>query len=379
MSKLLFLTLIFTSIIECSLGQNMKSRVYQVKGTINADTGKVSFRLLADKSFYPKDFIYNSSEVKNRKFQITGTIPYPIGLGITDSSAYLSSMFMIEAGNQFINIDLDSSRTVPEVQNAVMKEYYTSYLPFFSSTAALNGQVDKKWRTLIRLYPDNIPDSVRLSHTVELKKSYARTDSTLLAYTRLNPHSYLALWKLVELTPFGYQPIFDTIYNHFSNDLKNTHTGKVLGKKIESFKSLTGPGRVFPTITCLDSIGKLMPSIEAALQKYTFVDFWYSNCSPCIAQFPGLIAVYDDYKNKGLEIIGISTDKSKYRSNWIQAIKKYNINWPQYWDRDGKEAVRLNITAFPTNFLLDGEGRIIAQNLNYVELRSFLEQNLKQH
>lgn len=377
MDRLFFLTLLFTSILLNSLGQNHKPGHYQLYGVINADTGKVSFRLLADSSFYPKDFIYKGGEIRNRKFEITGTAPYPLGIIMTDSRIYQSKMFIVEAGRQLVTVNIDSTRKVPEVRNTVMDEYRSVFLPFSRSTNAINRKFETKWEALTKLYNNHIPDSAHLSYMIELKKTYARNDSTLLAYTRSNPHSYLALWKLVELTPFGYQPIFDTIYNSFSKELRDTHTGKVLGEKIASFKSLTGPGKLFPSITCVDSANQLMPSIKAVLNKYTFIDFWYSNCGPCIRQFPGLITVYNDFKNKGLEIIGISTDKTRYRSEWLQAIEKYKVNWPQYWDKDGKEAARLNITAFPTNFLLDDMGRIIAQNLGYIELRSFLEKNFK--
>lgn len=380
MSKLCFLTVILTFAVNTLFAQVLKSRAYQLNGTINADTGKISYHLFADSSFYPKDFFFRKAGVvKQRKFYLKGSLPYPVGVMLTNSTGtYQSNMFLIEPGVQSITVNIDSNREVPKVDNTVMQEYYHVYLPFYKSTDAQNRHLDTEWTALVKRYNNNIPDSARLAYMVELKRAYARSDSTLLAYTRSHPDSYLALWKLVQLIPFGYAPIFDTIYSSFTNRLKSTHTGKVLGEKIASFKSLTCPGKVFPSIACIDSTGQPMTSITGTQHNYTFVDFWYSNCAPCVVQFPGLIAVYQDYHDKGLEIIGVSTDKTRYRTNWLKAIKDHKVSWPQYWDKDGKEAARLNITAFPTNFLLDGAGKIVAQNLSFVELRSFMQRNIQQ-
>jgi len=78
-----------------------------------------------------------------------------------------------------------------------------------------------------------------------------------------------------------------------------------------------------------------------------------------------------------LEIIGISTDRSKYKNNWLRAIDKYQIQWPQYWDMDGIESSRLSINVFPTTVLLDSKGIIISKHIRPAELEQFLKENLE--
>ncbi len=112
-------------------------------------------------------------------------------------------------------------------------------------------------------------------------------------------------------------------------------------------------------------------------KKYTLIDFWYSNCSPCIGQFADLKTIYEKYKGQGFEIIGISADKVKDKQNWQNIINKHQLIWPQYWDINGQETSKLSINTFPTNFLLDSEGKIIKKNIRPVELAEFLSENMK--
>jgi thiol-disulfide isomerase/thioredoxin len=45
--------------------------------------------------------------------------------------------------------------------------------------------------------------------------------------------------------------------------------------------------------------------------KVALIDFWASWCPPCRASIPGLKKVYDEYKDKGFEIVGVSLDSKK--------------------------------------------------------------------
>jgi len=87
--------------------------------------------------------------------------------------------------------------------------------------------------------------------------------------------------------------------------------------------------------------------------------------------------LYAKYRAQGFEIIGVSTDQEQHKKDWIDGIKKYKILWPQYWDMNGREATKLSILAFPTNYLLDHEGRIVMKNIKPEELAEFLKANIK--
>ena len=66
--------------------------------------------------------------------------------------------------------------------------------------------------------------------------------------------------------------------------------------------------------------------------KYILLDFWASWCGPCRKNNPSLKRIYNNFKNKGLTIVGISLDNAK--NKWIGAIKKDSLPWPQISDCD---------------------------------------------
>jgi glutathione peroxidase-family protein len=88
--------------------------------------------------------------------------------------------------------------------------------------------------------------------------------------------------------------------------------------------------------------------------------------------------LYTKYKAKGFEIFSVSIDDDK--SKWKNAIKKDKINWLQVNDTggwDAKTAVKWNINAIPTSYLIDKKGKLIAMDLEGKELENKLKDLLK--
>ena len=102
--------------------------------------------------------------------------------------------------------------------------------------------------------------------------------------------------------------------------------------------------------------------------KVVLLDFWATWCGPCIAEMPNVISVYEKYHEKGFEIIGISLDRS------IDPLKEYikenEISWPNIYDADQANSIadQFSITAIPTMFIIDQEGKIVAVNTRGPEL-----------
>ena len=60
--------------------------------------------------------------------------------------------------------------------------------------------------------------------------------------------------------------------------------------------------------------------------KVLVVDFWATWCPPCRKEIPGLIALYDTYKSRGLMVVGVSMDDSM--SDIRKFAKKIGMNYP---------------------------------------------------
>jgi peroxiredoxin len=98
--------------------------------------------------------------------------------------------------------------------------------------------------------------------------------------------------------------------------------------------------------------------------KVVLLDFWASWCGPCRRENPNVVKLYEAYKDKGFEILGISLDKDKGR--WLQAIEKDGLKWLHVSDLKGwkNEVGQLyGVSSIPHTVLLDAEGRIISQKL----------------
>jgi thiol-disulfide isomerase/thioredoxin len=115
--------------------------------------------------------------------------------------------------------------------------------------------------------------------------------------------------------------------------------------------------------------GKLT-SLKENLGKVTIVDFWASWCAPCRAENPNIVAVYNEFHSKGLNIIGVSLDKDA--TKWKEAIAKDKLTWTQvsnlkFWEEP--IAIQYGVQEIPSSFILDASGKVVAKNLSGNELR----------
>jgi thiol-disulfide isomerase/thioredoxin len=341
----------------------------------HVDTGKVLLRMIGDSTYYPKEMQQLGAKINKGEFYLEGLITSPLAFEISVNGRPTSEMFLLDTGYQNLSFNYELKKSTPLVSNQIMEIDFVNYSEFFKKLKLNNQLLDTKWDSLAKAYANKIPANIKNDLDRTLRKSYHQNDSTLLEYVKQNPNSYYALWKLIRLTKFGYEEHFKTIYDGFSDDLKNSDTGlklniylndydtQNLGKKLSLFMK----SEIFLTQPHVKSLG---------VNKYTLIDFWYSNCGPCIAQFPDLKSIYESFNQYRFEIIGISTDKKNYVNNWQNAIKKYNLTWPQVIDIDGTESLKLGISVFPSNFLVNSEGKIVKINILPSELNIYLKNQL---
>ena len=138
-------------------------------------------------------------------------------------------------------------------------------------------------------------------------------------------------------------------------------------------------GMPFKNVTLTDPKEKKMSlSDYAGKGKYVLVHFWASWCPPCRKNMPHLVSLYDKYKGKDFEIVGISLDDDK--TQWKKAIKDLQMTWPQLSDLKGwnSEAARIyNVNSIPNVLIIDKEGKIISLNPHGTRLDKKLEELLK--
>lgn len=192
-------------------------------------------------------------------------------------------------------------------------------------------------------------------------------DDVVLPYIKMHPDSPTALHLLEKYsyTLFVNYDALSLLYNKLTNRIRNLPSARRVYNAIDRNKFQSNlMGKVAPDFSLKDVTGK-----EVALKSFrgnvTLMEFWASWCGPCRANNPGLVKVYNKYKTKGFKILGISLDHKK--GNWLNAIKKDGLTWThvsdlKFWN--GEVSKLYHITAVPTNYLIDKDGKVLGKNLS---------------
>ncbi len=318
--------------------------------------------------------------IVDNRFHFSGFIPYPHGF----ESIYINSKkvnfttanFFLDEGNITIVCTYDTVHPLPPEINfsKTNVEYQKKFIPAFKSIQNILDSFINKRSENRQKYNGKVPDSIK-QENLKLRSEYFNKRNIFLRnYIKQNPKSFIPLALIGQSVERMSDDIveIEKTFSTLSSKMKNTVSGQKI-KKAFGIKKLLPLSDSLKTIMFLDRENN-ETLIETKNNKYTLIDFWFSACKPCVAQFPELTSIYQTYKAKGFEIIGINTDKNI--DDWKASVSKYKISWEHLWDKEKSTSSKLYIFSFPTNFLVDSKGKIIYRNIELNELKTFLEKNL---
>jgi peroxiredoxin len=135
--------------------------------------------------------------------------------------------------------------------------------------------------------------------------------------------------------------------------------------KLQQFIAENGTNS--PNITLPNTNGRDV-SLSSLTAKVVLIQFWSARSRDSRYQNEALVELYAKYKSKGLEIYQVSIDTD--RNEWLTAIEQDGLSWINVGDMKGSVSAlhMYNIQTIPSNYILDGERRIVARNLIGPEL-----------
>jgi thiol-disulfide isomerase/thioredoxin len=311
-------------------------------------------------------------DVVNGVFNTSIQVPFPVEINIKYGPRVYGKNFI--NGDAEIVINTDAKPLI--IGSPMQDEYENEFLPFFRSNDKMFESLQSFYSRNYQKYGQEAPQSIRDSANLLRQKYCSQRTELLGEYIRLHPDSYVALWDIsffVAITPWHQYFDFAKLFSSFSNQMQQQSFINVLKEKL-AVSAKVQAGQLFPK-----DFFKGYEQMESKIRnnnQYYLIDFWYSHCGPCAREFPKLKEIYNQYHQKGFDIVSISVDKLKDEKDYLAAVKKNNLTWNLVWDKDGIKAGKFSINSFPTYILLDKNGRIINSDIQAGQLEAFLKEHL---
>ena len=125
---------------------------------------------------------------------------------------------------------------------------------------------------------------------------------------------------------------------------------------VQTVANNTGKGQAAPAWELKDLDGKAV-KLSDFKGKVVLLNFWATWCPPCRDEIPALVALQNQYKDKGLVVIGVSLDQKGPAP--VQAfVKRMKINYPVVMGDEKTVMEYGGVQAIPTTFYIDREGNV---------------------
>ena len=150
------------------------------------------------------------------------------------------------------------------------------------------------------------------------------------------------------------------VYNRVAKLFPDDRSAKYAKGKARQIEEL---GKSF-ALEFNDAISGESVSMRRLRGKIVVVDFWATWCRPCVKEMPHMKELYAQYKDKGVEFIGVSLDVPEDEDG-LKKLKEYceenEIAWPQYYQGNKWESeysTSWGINGIPTMFIIDSDGKL---------------------
>ncbi len=354
---------------------NLKENEYSISGQVDGmENGKKVFvEIQSETGMVAKD----TGVVENGKFEIKG-ITEEIDLGfirIEDENTSLP--FILEKGAITVVIKKDT------IQNSTVGGTYNNdkLQSFNTETKVISEKIMKYQQANTERIKEAraANDTVTINQVMKEFNGFQEEMNGLsVKFVKENNKAYLSLLLLENFLVRNYLPV-EEIKGYFETidkSLLGTKSAANIKKAIDG-NAGNAIGAAATEFSGPNPDGKII-TLKESLGKVTIIDFWASWCGPCRMENPNVVAIYNEFHDKGLNIIGVSLDKDE--TKWKEAIAKDGLTWThvsnlKFWDEP--IAKLYSVESIPATFILDENGIIVAKDLRGDALKAKIKELLE--
>lgn len=196
------------------------------------------------------------------------------------------------------------------------------------------------------------------------KQFFTTVEDSTNALILANKNSWWGPFLMLDQLSY-FRPEEKTTFEQFSKTAKESYYGRIVANELYPPSHV---GKAAPSLAFVDEQKKPVSFASMAKGKrYIIIDFWASWCAPCRRAIPELKRFYEETSSKDVEIISVSIDKKE--SDWTKANNEEKFPWHSFLDRKGL-ADAYSVKAIPAMFLLDGNGKILAENVTLDQIKA---------
>lgn len=101
--------------------------------------------------------------------------------------------------------------------------------------------------------------------------------------------------------------------------------------------------------------------------KYVLVDFWSPWCGPCKREMPNIKSVYEQYKDKGLDVISLTVWERKPQSHSFETAAELGMDWTVLTNCGNVPTDIYGVEGIPHLMLIGPDGTILKRGFHGLE------------
>ncbi len=300
---------------------------------------------------------------------LEGAVETPGAYYLSVMGQRAKSLIFVENKNMSVTGKVDSINFATVTGSATHDEY-----------AALSEEIRGISDEYMALYQESraagaAGDTAKAAALMErVEALYESTNTIQEDFVKEHPASYVTPVILSSIQ-HGKQPEqLDSMINALDPKIQEVQIIVDMKAQVEKMKRVA-VGQIAPDFTQNDKDGNPVKFSDIySKNELTLLDFWASWCGPCRRENPNVVAVFNEFNDKGFTVFGVSLDQDK--EAWLKGVEDDGLTWThvsdlEYWNNAAAKLYA--VRSIPQSLLVDKTGKIVAKNKRGDELRETVQ------